>query len=131
MGQVEVKRSMCFWCKPRCLLDVYVRDGKLERVGPSPIKGCPRWRRAAEIFYHPSRLRYPLKRAGEKGENKWRQISWEQAFDEIAEKLQDVKERYGAEAVAVSSGTSRTYEEVRLRFLNLFGSPNHFGHPQI
>lgn len=128
---VVVKRSMCFFCKPRCILDVYVKDGKLQGVSKSPIKGCPRWKRAAEIFYHPDRLKFPLKRVGDKGDNKWEQITWVQAFDEIAEGLMKIREEFGAEAVAGTAGTSRTYEELRYRFLNLFGSPNLIGQGHI
>ena len=131
MGDVQVKKSMCFWCKPRCVLDAYVEDGRLLKVSKSPTKGCPKWSKATEIFYNPSRLRYPLKRAGQKGENKWEQISWDQAFDEITAKLEDIRQKYGAEALAHSSGTSRSQEEFRTRFLNLFGTPNHFGQAQI
>lgn len=123
----ETKRSMCFWCKPRCLLDVYIKDNRLEGVSQPPIKGCPRWRRAKEIFYHPERLRFPLKRTGERGENKWKTISWDQALDEIAYGLGATRDRYGAEGVAITCGTSRTYEECRTRFLNIFGSPNQVG----
>lgn len=127
----EVKRSMCFWCKPRCILDVYVKDGRLLGVSKSPIKGCPRWKIAKEIFYSPTRTTFPMKRVGERGENRWKQISWDQALDEIAERLSSIRDRYGAEAVAHQHGTSRSYEELRTRFFNLFGSPNHFGQAHI
>jgi len=129
--EIVVKRAMCFLCKPRCILDVYIKDGRLQGVSKSPIKGCPRWKRAVEMFYHPDRLTYPLKRAGDRGSNKWEQITWDQAFDEIAERLLTIKGEYGAEAVAGTAGTSRTYEELRYRFLNLFGSPNLIGQGQI
>jgi len=127
----EVKRSMCFWCKPRCLLDVYVKDGRLLGVSKSPIRGCPRWNRAKEIFYNKTRTTFPMKRAGERGENKWIKITWEQALDEIAERLSSIRDTYGPEAVAHQHGTSRSYEELRTRFFNLFGSPNHFGQAHI
>jgi len=74
-------------------------------------------------MYHPDRVNFPLKRAGKKGEGKWQIISWEQAFDEIAEKLQGIKEQYGGEALAGVKGTHRT-QNFLPRFLNLFGSPN-------
>jgi anaerobic selenocysteine-containing dehydrogenase len=83
------------------------------------------------MFYHPDRLNFPLRRVGEKGSNKWERITWDQAFDEITEKLLEIKRVYGPEAVANTAGTSRTYEELRFRFLNLFGSPNWIGVDQI
>ncbi|MGD9031917.1 MAG: molybdopterin-dependent oxidoreductase [Desulfobacteraceae bacterium] len=127
----EVKKAICFWCKPRCHQEVYVKDGRLLGLSKSPIKGCPRWSKAKEIFYNPTRTTFPMKRAGERGENRWQQISWDQAFDEIAEKLTHIRDTYGAEAVVGEHGTSRTYEEFRYRFLNLFGSPNNFGQGHI
>lgn len=60
MTEKPVKRVCVFWCKPRCLLDVYIKDNRLEGVSQPPIKGCPRWRRAKKIFSHPERLRFPL-----------------------------------------------------------------------
>lgn len=128
---VIVKRAMCFFCKPRCLLDVYIKEGRVQGVSKSPIKGCPRWKRVTEIFYHPDRLKFPLKRVGDRGANKWEQISWDQAFDEIAGRLQKIRVEFGAEAVAGTGGTSRTYEELRYRFFNLFGSPNLIGQGHI
>ncbi|MCL0095772.1 molybdopterin-dependent oxidoreductase [Dehalococcoidia bacterium] len=101
------------------------------KVGRPPVKGCQRFSKAKELFEHPGRLKFPLKRAGDRGEDRWEIISWEQALAEIATQLREIKEDYGAEAVACTAGTSRTYEELRTRFLNLFGSPNQVGQAQI
>jgi len=128
----QIKYSLCFWCKPRCRLKVETEDNRLVRIAPSPIKACPRkYCSDLERFYHPERLNYPMKRVGEKGENKWQKITWDEALDEIAAKLQALKDRYGAETLAVTHGTSRTYEELNSRFLNLFGSPNQCGQAHI
>jgi anaerobic selenocysteine-containing dehydrogenase len=128
----EIKHSICFRCKPRCRLELEVEDNQIVKVSTSSIKKCPRkWASDLERFYHPDRLNYPLKRAGEKGENKWQQITWDEALNEIAAKLQALKDQYGAETLGVTAGTSRTYEELNSRFLNLFGSPNQCGQAQI
>jgi len=123
MTQEEVKTGICMWCKPHCRAKVHVKDGRLIRMEPSQNKGC-RAARAADYFYHPDRLKYPLKRIGERGSGRWERISWDKGLNEVAEKLQEIKEKYGAEAVAAGGGTSRTYEEFRQRFMYLFGSPN-------
>ncbi len=124
----QIKHSLCFWCKPRCRLRVEVEDNRLVRIQGSPIKACPRkYCSDLERFYHPDRLTYPLKRVGDRGQNRWQRITWEEALNEIAAKLADLKGRYGAETLAVSRGTSRTHEEFTMRFLNLFGSPNQCG----
>jgi len=121
---------------------VYVENGRLVKIDEDPnypakdqniwaIKDCPRLRAAKEYIYHPKRIRFPLKRVGERGEGKWERISWHEALDEIAAKLKEIRERYGAEAVANSSGTGRTHDEYRARFFNLFGSPNQVGQGNI
>lgn len=126
----EVKRSICFFCHDRCGVLVHLEDGK-----PVKIEGdrehfrrghtCLRCRAALEHLDHPERLNYPLKRAGERGENKWQQISWEQALDEIAERLKKIKNEYGPEALVLSEGTSRnTAQWLKWTFGSLFGTPN-------
>ncbi|MDO5043806.1 MAG: molybdopterin-dependent oxidoreductase, partial [Coriobacteriia bacterium] len=87
---------------------------------------CCRGNIALQHIDHPSRINYPLKRKGERGENKWERISWEQAIQEIAEKLLQIREESGAEAVATAGGTLRTEDWSRRRFMNMFGSPNSF-----
>jgi anaerobic selenocysteine-containing dehydrogenase len=71
---------------------------------------------------------YPLKRAGDRGENRWERISWDLALDEIAEKLDHIKSEYGAESLGVIEGTYRSdFYGIRTRFLNLFGNPGNIG----
>ena len=53
---------------------------------------------------HPARINHALKRAGEKGENKWEQIPYDQAIKEVAERLNQIKAESGAEAVASAGG---------------------------
>jgi anaerobic selenocysteine-containing dehydrogenase len=48
---------------------------------------CERGRLMADHVHHPQRLNYPLKRAGEKGGGQWQKLTWDQALDEVAEKL--------------------------------------------
>lgn len=137
---LEIKKALCMWCKGECGVTVYVKDGRLVKIedDPSfprkvfpPPQNCVRRVAAKEFVYHPERVRYPLKRKGEKGEGKWEKISWQQAFDEIASKLEQIREKYGPESLALTIGTYRTCIEYISRFLNLFGTPNVLGQSQI
>jgi len=117
-----------------CAMKVYVKDGKVQRVAVdtrapvNPGAFCVRPTLAKAYQHHPFRLNYPMKRAGERGANQWQKISWNQALDEISEKLQAIRQQYGAEAVVTSSGTGRGAAEfAKTRFMNLFGSPNRMG----
>ncbi len=86
----EVKRAMCFFSKPRCIVDDHLKDGRLEQLDPPPMRRCTGW-----------------KTAGEKGQGKWEEISWDQALNEIAPKLENIRDTHGAEGVGVTGGTSR------------------------
>jgi len=89
--------------------------------------GCLRRNAAREYIYHPDRVRFPLKRVGERGENRWERITWEQALNEIADKLRELKSKYGSETLFVTQGTNRSIGWAGQRFMNLFGSPNIVG----
>jgi len=117
---------------------VHVQDGKIVKIEPDPDNrlsrgfSCERPCYAIKWLYHPDQLKHPLKRAGKRGEGKWRQISWEQAIGEIAEKLNKLKAAYGAQTLAVFEGTYRG-ENIwaRSRFLNLFQNPQNVFHPGV
>jgi anaerobic selenocysteine-containing dehydrogenase len=139
---MELKKVVCMQCHNACRLTAGVDAGRLVSVEPDkdfpgtkssyPItKGCPRRRNVIEYFYNSGRLNYPLKRTGRRGENTWREISWEDAFGEISEGMKKIIDRFGPEAIATTSGTGRTHDEIRQRFFNLLGSPNHTGAGQI
>lgn len=137
---VEIKRGLCWWCRGWCVVNVHVKDGRLLKIEENPeyprkvfppVRACERARAAVEWFYHPDRLKFPLKRAAGRGESKWEQISWDQALDEIAKKLREIKEGFGAEAIATTCGTARTNDDYRTRFFYLLGSPNIIGVDQI
>ena len=130
----EGKRSgyaVCSICDIGCQLRAESVDGRLDRIrahdSPAVARNiCYKGTAAPHIHNHADRLRVPLKRVGRLGEDRWEEISYEQAMDEIAERLQGVIDRHGPEAFAVSTSgwnTQVTYGLDR-RFMNLMGSPN-------
>jgi len=118
---------------------VVVEDGRLIGVEPpaserwkAHILGCPRSRAGPEFVYHPDRLNYPLKRVGQRGENNWQQIGWEQALDDIADRLIETRNVYGPEGLAIGGGGDSYFaEEYRVRFQSLYGTPNFVSHAAI
>jgi thiosulfate reductase/polysulfide reductase chain A len=127
------KKTSCGFCHWQCGVRVYMRDGKpikIEGDCENPIgRGmtCVKNSAALEFHNHPDRLNYPLKRAGERGEGKWRRVSWKEALNEIADKLQQIKQEYGPEAVLFLGGMPHEPGDwAAWRWCNLFGSPNVF-----
>jgi anaerobic selenocysteine-containing dehydrogenase len=106
-------------------------DGKLSQViahdNPMLAKNiCFKGTAAPDIHNHNDRIRKPLKRVGARGEDRWEEISYEQAMDEIAERLAGIVEEHGAESMAVSTSgwNTQTTHALDRRFMNLLGSPN-------
>jgi anaerobic selenocysteine-containing dehydrogenase len=114
-----------------CALLVGVRDNQIVEVKGDPQgylnRGytCFKGKVSADRLSHPDRLRYPLKRAGKRGEGKWQRVSWEEALDETARNLLRIKETHGARAVGFGVGMPKGLEHfVLIRLANIFGSPN-------
>jgi predicted molibdopterin-dependent oxidoreductase YjgC len=107
-------RSTCTYCGVGCQVDLNVKDGKVVRV-TSPPPGttvndgnlCVKGRFAYDFIHHEERLKVPLIREGES----WREASWEEAIQVVAEGLQGVAERHGADALGFVSSSRCTGEE--------------------
>lgn len=132
MNSIIVK-STCRGCHGVCGVLLHIKDGKLIRVTGDPdsptSRGylCAKGKSAPELLYHPDRLKYPLKRVGERGENKWQRISWDEALDTVCHELSQAKQNYGAESIVGARGTGRPYYVLFHRFLNCLGTPNRLG----
>ena len=124
--------SICTICDIGCQLRPQTKDGKLIAMkahdNPALARNvCYKGISAPHIHNHNERLRKPLKRVGERGEDKWEEISYEQAMDEIAARLQTLVDKYGPETLAVSTSgwnTQSTHAMDR-RFMNALGTPNY------
>jgi anaerobic selenocysteine-containing dehydrogenase len=128
----QVIRTNCRGCHGGCGVLVHVRDGVITKLEGDPDfptnhgSMCSKGLAFKQLVYHPDRLKYPMKRAGKRGEGNWERITWDEALDTIAGKLQQVKRDYGAESIALGQGTSRESEAFLARFANLTGTPNVF-----
>jgi thiosulfate reductase / polysulfide reductase chain A len=129
----EIRKSFCGLCHPRCGTLLEIEDGRAVKVSGDPdhpiSRGhiCARGQLMIDHLYHPQRLNHPLKRIGERGGGRFERLSWDQALDEVSGKLAALRDRHGAETLAFSHGTHRTYHWDGRRFYNLFGSPNLCG----
>jgi anaerobic selenocysteine-containing dehydrogenase/ferredoxin-NADP reductase len=126
----------CTLCRSRCGSMTVVENGRMiavENLPGHPTGGalCAKGRAAPEMVHSPRRLTTPLRRTAPRGATDpgWIEISWDEALDEIAGRLGEIRKTSGAEAVAFAvttpSGTPMvdSFEWVE-RFIRRFGSPN-------
>jgi anaerobic selenocysteine-containing dehydrogenase len=128
---VTTKNVVCGTCDGFCPVQAHVQDGRVVKVSPRnhPILKdviCLKGAFAPKAFAHPDRILYPLKRIGARGEGKWQQVSWDDALDDITDRLKAVINRYGPEAFAVAHSASWLLGDNGLtrRFMNHIGTPN-------
>lgn len=117
-SEVKRVRSCCRACgKMECGVWVTVKDGRAVKVEGDPSafhssgNCCSKSQSSIQAAYHPDRLHYPMKRTNEKGEDDpgWVRISWDEAFQTIGQKFNEVKERYGGPSLFCMTGTSRIW----------------------
>lgn len=95
--------DLCFW---KCGAIATVRDGKLWKIEGNPLdplsrgRLCPRGTGGVGAHFDPDRLRSPLIRVNERGEEKWKAVTWDEALNFVAEKMQKIKADYGPESFA-------------------------------
>ncbi len=121
--------TFCRFCFARCPIKVIVEKGRVVKVerdaGDSSGFVCAKGLSLPEILNHPDRLRYPLRREGERGEGRWRRISWDEALELVAEKLARIRDNFGPEQVALAVGDPKGLEmAMAQRFASAFGTPN-------
>lgn len=129
-------------CPGRCALRVHTKDDEIVWVDtctspdaefdtPQP-RACLRGRMYRRWANHPDRINYPMKRVegSKRGEGKYERISWDEAVTIAADKLKEVIEKYGNEAVYLpyATGVSATTARTFTRLTNLLGgSLNRYG----
>jgi len=127
-GQVT---STCGLCPGCCGILIHMENGKPIKIEGDPnslVSGgslCVKGAASLEYLYNSDRLKCPLKRIGERGEGKWKKISWEEALSTVASELMKTKDTYGAESVIFIRGGARgLQDDFLLRLANAFGTPN-------
>lgn len=125
--------SICEMCSTRCAIQARVdENGKVFITGNPHSNStgaavCARGGAGVNQLKDKNRLVNPIMRVGEKGENKWKEVSWEEAYQFIATKLNEIKAKYGAQSVAFAAKGG--FESGFLnQFAYAYGSPNIFDH---
>lgn len=117
----------CHLCEAICGLSIETTTSTENQVSITSIKGdpldsfsrghiCPKAVALQDIQNDPDRLRQPMQRVG----NQWRPIEWQAAFDLVAERLLDIQQRHGQNAVAVYQGNPSVHNYGLMTHSNYF-----------
>jgi len=85
---------------------------------------CAKGLASVQEVCNASRLKYPLRRSGERGEGQWTRISWDEALAIIAGKMKESRAESGAGSIAICQGTGRGYNRYSFRLARSIGTPN-------
>lgn len=143
-GETKITKSICHQCPARCGIDVYTTDGKVHAMYGTtdhPIangKLCPKGHLGAYFLYDPDRFKGPMKRTNpKKGRNEdpgFVPISWDEALDTVAGRLNNLRDRGESHRVASFYGRGWGASDAGLygSFGKLYGSPNFsIGHSSM
>ena len=137
-GEERFVTSTCGQCQAGCGIRVRVYEGhaiKIDGNREHPVNRGglgPKGQSGLQVLYHPDRIHGPLRREGERGSGKWRQISWDEAIKDVASRLADLRAKAGPEGLVVLDGDPRgMVRQLWDRFLQAYGSPNHLGAPTM
>jgi anaerobic selenocysteine-containing dehydrogenase len=133
-GEYTVTRT-CAWtapgCHDGCSVLYYTKGNELVKVEGDPESKynngrlCMRCLNTPELANDPKRVKWPMKRVGERGENKWERVTWDEAYDIIVDKVHDIWRDYGPESIVTAIGTGRnTWSIVPKLTYSAFKSPN-------
>ena len=127
----KIVRTICTHCAVGCGIYAEVQNGvwvRQEIAQDHPISRgghCCKGASAIDMVRSEKRLRYPLKREG----GRWKKISWSQALDEVAQKLLEIREKYGPDAVHWNGSAKVSTEMAYLqRKLAAFWGTNNIDH---
>lgn len=118
--------SSCAHCGARCGILGFVEDNRLVKIEGNPrdpnSRGrlCARGHAGINRLYDPDRLLFPMKRVGRRGEGKWAQLPWEEAYDLLEQRLRDLQARKPESLVFHTGGEASSL--LAHRFVAAFGS---------
>jgi thiosulfate reductase/polysulfide reductase chain A len=128
--------SLCFMCTVRCPIKVYVENDQVKWIEGNPhvpgMEGslCPKGAAGIALLNDHERVQTPMIRTGPRGSGQWKNATWDEALDMVAEKLKGIIEKYGGQSVAFGERTNLS-THVSKTFMKAIGSPNHFTHDAL
>jgi len=131
--------SACWQCVSRCPIIGYVEDGRLVKIEGQPAsirtagKICAKSQAGVNQVYDPDRILFPLRRAGKRGEGKWKRVSWDEALTELAGRLKKLRDDGTPEKFMFHYGRMKASSSKLIKsvFLATYGTKTIGNHTSI
>jgi len=143
-GQAVEVATLCEMCVNKCAAIARVEDGIITKLNPNPMFPksknmlCPRGNAGLQAIYDPDRLKYPMIRVGEKGEGKFKRVTWDEAYNAIlngtdkftglAKILEEEEDNRSSMLFCAGEGMA---EHTFKQFYQAFGSSNWLNHASL
>ena len=124
--------TTCWECSTCCGALAHVEDGRVTRIDPNPAHPASRGafcvkgiRGLSELTYGKARLLHPMRRVGERGSNQWKEISWDEALDAMADGYSKAIAKHGPLSLAGAvGGAFFSRGPIVALLMRAMGSPN-------
>jgi len=143
-GEAKEVATLCEMCVNKCAAVARVENGVVTKLNPNPMFPksrnmlCPRGNAGIQALYDPDRLKFPMIRIGEKGEGKFKRVSWEEAYEAIlngtdkfpgmGKILEEEEDNRSSFLFCAGEGMA---EHTFKQFYGAFGSSNWLNHASL
>ncbi|MFQ6109317.1 MAG: molybdopterin-dependent oxidoreductase, partial [Candidatus Aminicenantales bacterium] len=124
--------TVCQGCPGGCGILARVIDDRVVKVEGNPLhplnrgKVCPKGQAGLQALYHPDRIKSPLKKTGNRNSGRWEAVSWEEALDDVASRLKELRGSGKSHTVVfLGQNFQKATEDLVIRFLQAYGTPNY------
>src|SRR5690606_20439024 len=127
-AEIKTVRTICGHCSVGCGIIAEVQEGVWTVQEPAfdhPFNlgsHCAKGAAVREHGHGDRRLKYPMKLVG----GKWQRISWDQAINEVGDKMLELREKYGPDSIFMTGGSKHNNEQsyLQTKFFRMWGSNN-------
>jgi anaerobic selenocysteine-containing dehydrogenase len=131
--------SACWQCVTRCANIVYVEDDRVVKIEGQPAsirtegKMCAKGQGGVNQANDPDRILHPMRRVGQRGEGKWKRVTWDEALGEVSERLQALRDAGTPEKLAFHYGRMKgsSSKLIKSVFLANYGTGTIGNHTSI
>jgi thiosulfate reductase/polysulfide reductase chain A len=139
LAKTRAVPTLCEMCVNKCAAIAHVRGGIVKKLDPNPLFPksrnmlCARGAAGIHALYDPDRLKYPLIRTGQRGDGRYKRVTWDEAYEHIKNKLVPILEEEldNRSTIAYCAGEGLAEHTFKSFMADKFGSSNFLNHSTI